>query len=298
MFERILLPLDGSQLAEVAVPYGAELTARLGSEMILLHACAPEHQPFSNMHQLYLTEAVKGLERHMEKKFPRCEDWAVRAETVIGEPAEAICEYAEKNDIRLIVMAAHGGSGLKLWIMGSVAEKVVRAVKIPVLLIRCKESRPIEGRKRLISRILVSLDGSGTSEIAVSYAAELAQRLKAGITLYRMAEGRSIPSGDMDEDAPMVSATMLAAEEKRVLVYLTRIERALRQKGIPVTHRVTSGTDAAVEILEQGEKIKADLVVMASRGRSPIVRWVFGSVAQKILLEGDLPLLLVKKASS
>ncbi len=298
MFERILLPLDGSQLAEVTIPYGAELTARLGSEAILLHACAPEHQPFSNMHQLYLTEAVKGLERHMEKKFPRCEDWAVRAETVVGEPAEAICEYAEKNDIRLIVMAAHGGSGLKLWIMGSVAEKVVRTVKIPVLLIRCKESRPIEGRKRLISRIFLPLDGSGTSETAVPYAAELAQKLKAGITLYRMAEGKYV-SSDMDEYAPMAGASVLvAAEEKQFRAYLTGIERVLRQKGIPVTHRVTQGTDAAAEILEQGEKTKADIVVMASRGRSPITRWVFGSVAQKILLEGDLPLLLVKKALS
>ncbi len=285
MFERILLPLDGSQLAEVTIPYGAELTARLGSEAILLHACAPEHQPFSNMHQLYLTEAVKGLERHMEKKFPRCEDWAVRTETVVGEPADAICEYAEKNDIKLIVMASQGSSGPKLWTLGSVADKCVRAVKIPVLLIRLKEGRPIEGRKRLISRILVSLDGSGTSETAVTYAAELAQRLKAGITLYRMAEGRSLPSGDMDEDTPMVSTLVLAAEEKRVRAYLTGIERALRQKGIPVTHRVTSGTDAAAEILEQGEKIKADIVVMSSRGRSKIARWVFGSVAKKILLE-------------
>ncbi len=58
MFERILLPLDGSNIAEAAIPYGAELAARLGSELILFHACAPEHQPFSNMHQLYLTEAV------------------------------------------------------------------------------------------------------------------------------------------------------------------------------------------------------------------------------------------------
>jgi len=294
MFERILLPLDGSRLAEAAIPYGAELTARLGSEMILFHACAPEHQPFQSMHQLYLTEAAKGLERHMEKRFPRCEDWAVRTETVVGEAADTICEYAEKNDIKLIVMAAHGHSGPKVWTLGSVADKCVRAVKIPVLLIRLKEDRPIEDRKRLISRILVSLDGSGTSEIALTYAAELAKGLKASITLYRMAEV-NYPSSDLDY-APVAGAPMLAAEEKRVRDYLTGIERALRQKGIPVTHRVTQGVDAAAEILEQGEKIKADMVVMAGRGRSTIARWLFGSVAQKILLEGDLPLLLVRKA--
>lgn len=295
MFERILLPLDGSRLAEAAIPYGAELAARLGSELILFHVCAREHQPFQSMHQLYLTEAAKGLERHMEKKFPRCEDWVVRTETVVGEPADAICEYAEKNDIRLIVMADHGSSGSKLWTLGSVADKCVRAVKIPVLLIRLKEGRLIEGRKRLISRILVSLDGSGTSETAVTYAAEMAKGLKASITLYRMAEGKYFPTDDAS--APMAVAPILAAEEKQARAYLTRIEKALRQRGIPVTHRVTQGVDAAAEILEQGEKIKADIVVMSSRGRSKIARWVFGSVAQKILLEGDLPLLLVRETS-
>ena len=295
MFERILLPLDGSRLAEAAIPYGAELAARLGSELILFHVCAKEHQPFKNMHQLYLREIVNGLERYMEKRFPRCEDWAVRSETVVGEAADAICEYAEKNNIRLIVMAAHGGSGLKYWAVGSVADKVVRAIDIPMLLIRVKEGRTIEGKKRLINRVLLPLDGSDTSEIAVPYAGELAERLKASITLYQMAEERFFPS-DFDGSAPLATNPVLAAEEKRVRAYLTGIERILRQKGIPVTHRVTQGVDAAAEILEQGEKTKADLVVMASRGRSKILRWVFGSVAHKILFEGDSPLLLVRKA--
>jgi nucleotide-binding universal stress UspA family protein len=295
MFERILLPLDGSHLAEAAIPYGAELAARLSSELILFHVCAKEHQPFKNMHQLYLREIVNGLERYMEKRFPRCEDWAVRSETIVGEAADAICEYAEKNDIRLIVMAAHGGSGLKYWAVGSVADKVVRAIDIPMLLIRVKEGRTIEGKKRLINRVLLPLDGSDTSEIAVPYAGELAKRLKASITLYQMAEERFFPS-DFDGSASLATNSVLAAEEKRVRAYLTGIERILRQKGIPVTHRVTQGVDAAAEILEQGEKTKADLVVMASRGRSKIVRWVFGSVAHKILFEGDSPLLLVRKA--
>ena len=123
----------------------------------------------------------------------------------------------------------------------------------------------------------------------------LAQKLKASIVLYRMAEGRDLHS-DLDWYTPLASATLFNAAEKRVRAYLAEIEKGLREKGIAVTHRVTQGTDAAAEILEQREKTKADLVVMASRGRSKIGRWVFGSVARKILFEGDLPLLLVRKA--
>ena len=191
-------------------------------------------------------------------------------------------------------MTSHGSSGFKFWWMGSVADKVVRAVKTPLLLVRVKEGQPIEGKKRLISRILVSLDGSETSERALPYATELAQKLKASITLYRMVEMRSFPSED--EFGPMAMASVFATEEKQIRAYLTEIERSLREKGIPVTHKVTQGVDAAAEILEQEKKTKADLVVMAGRGRSKIARWVFGSVAQKVLLDGDLPLLLVKEA--
>jgi len=296
MFERILLPLDGSHSAEAGIPYVAELAARLGSEAILFHVCPPEDQPFHNMHQIYLRDIVNGMERLMEKRFPRCEDWAVRTETIFGEPAEAICDYVEKSNVKLIVMAGQDSSGIKASTLVNAFERVVRIVKIPMLLIRVEQDRPIkEGKKSLISRILLSLDGSETSEMAVPYAAELAQKLKASITLYRMAEGKSLHS-DLDWGVPLVSGTMLAAEEKRVRAYLTQIEKGLRQKGIPVTYRVTQGVDAAAEILEQGEKAKADLVVMASRGRSKIARWVFGSVAQKILFEGDLPLLLIRKA--
>ncbi len=294
MFERILTPLDGSNSAEAAIPYVAELAARLGSEAILLHVCPPEHQPFRNMHQLYLRDIVNGMERLMEKRFPRCEDWTVRTETVVGEPAEAISEYIEKNDIKLIVMAGQDGSGIKASTLQSAMERVIRTVKIPMLLIRVKEGQPIEGKKKLISRILLSLDGSDISETAVPYAEELAKKLKASITLYQMAAGKSVYT-DADAYAPMAVVPMLAAEEKRIRAYLIGIGRILRQGGIPVTHIVTQGTDAAAEILEQGEKTKADLVVMASRGRSTIARWVFGSVAQKILFEGDLPLLLVRK---
>jgi nucleotide-binding universal stress UspA family protein len=296
MFERILVPLDGSRFAEAAIPYGAELAARLGSELVLLHACAQESQPYKSMHQLYLTEAAKGLERYMEKKFPKCEDWAVRTETVIGEAAGTICEYAEKNDIRLIIMAAQGASGPKPWTLGNVADKCVRAVNIPTLLVRVKEGNPIADKKRLISRILLSLDGSDTSEISLPYAEELAKRLKASITLYRMVEGMALHS-DFDEYAPLASVPVSSSEEKRVRTYLIEIEKDLRQKDISVTHRITGGVDPAAEILEQEKKARADLVVMASRGRSPITRWVFGSVAQKVLLDGDLPLLLIRKAS-
>jgi len=294
VFGRILMPLDGSRLAEAAIAYGAELTARLGSELILLHVYPSEQQSFIPMHQLYLREVSKGVQSYIEKRFPRCEDWTLRTEILRGEPADTIREYIEKNDIKLTIVTSHGSSGFKFWWMGSVADKVVRAVNTPVLLIRVKEPRPVEGKKNLINRILVSLDGSKTSEMAVPYAVELAKSLRASITLYRMVEGKALTS-DTDAYAPMVMVPGTAKEEKRVRSYLNEVESGIRAKGIPVTHKVTLGADAAAEILEQEKTAKVDLVIMAGRGGSTITRWAFGSVAQKILFEGELPLLLVRK---
>lgn len=293
MFERILLPLDGSRLAELAIPYGEELAGRLGSEVILLHACPSQHEPFSHMQELYLDGMVNTMQRQIKRKLPRCEGYRVRAEVIFGEPPDVICDYVQKNEIGLVILATHGASGLKVWMLGSVADKVIRAVNIPTLLIRAEKGRPVEGKKSLVSRILLPLDGSDTSKIAVPYALELAKRLKASITLYRMAEEAYRYTVPVTIDWAQVDA----AQEKRVRNYLTEVESDLRREGVPVTHAVTLGTDPAVEILEQQRKTKADLVVMAIRGRSPVVRWVFGSTAEKVLLNGDLPLLLVRKAS-
>ena len=86
-----------------------------------------------------------------------------------------------------------------------------------------------------------------------------------------------------------------AAETRRIRGYLAEIAKVIRDEGISVSHRVTLGTDPAAEILDQEEKVKANMVVMTSRGRSPIARWVFGSTSEKVLREGNLPLIVVRK---
>ncbi|MFC2008085.1 universal stress protein [Chloroflexota bacterium] len=297
MFERILLPLDGSQLAESAIPYGEELAGRLGSEVILLHAFASQQQPFYYMHKLYLENMASTIRHNVKKKFPRSKECQVRAEVVFGEPADVICDYVDKNDIGMVVLATHGASGLKVWVMGSVVDKIVRAANVPTLLIRAKEDRSAERKKRLISRILLPLDGSDASRISVPYALELAKKLKASIVLYRMVQ-RAYSYLAMEGIAAggaLDLARMEAAAERSVRAYLVNIEKELRQNGVPVTHSVTYGIDAAQEILAHETKAGVDLVAMTTRGRSPIARWVFGSVAEKIIREGDLPLLLIRR---
>ena len=296
MFKRILLPLDGSQLAELAIPYAEELAGRLGSEVILFHACPPDHQPFAHMHELYLEGMVNTMQHQIKRKFPRCEGYHVRAEGLLGEPAEVIRDYVQKNKVGLVILATRGASGLKVWMLGSVVDKVVRTVNVPTFLVRAKEGHPDESKKSVISRILLPLDGSDNSKLAVPYALEIAKKLKASITLFGMAE-KADYTMPYSESLLKERFRMDKVAQKKIHTYLCDVERELRQEGVHVTNIVTLGIDAAYEVLEQEKKTNADLVVMATRGRSPISRWVFGSVAEKVLLQGDLPLLMIRKVS-
>ena len=91
MFERILLPLDGSEQAETALPYGEELGRRLGSELILFHVCGPEHRQSQRMHQLYLDNLAGNLARNMKKGRPKGREVKVTAKIETGSPSGNIC---------------------------------------------------------------------------------------------------------------------------------------------------------------------------------------------------------------
>ena len=188
MFERILLPLDGSQSSEVAIPYVEFLSRRLGSEVVLFHAGHFEQEPYRHMHQIYLDHIAEEMRRKIKRGWLGGGEPMVQAEALIGEPVEAIHDYVEKNAIGMVVMATSGGSGIKAWILGSVTDRISRIVTIPTLIIRAGEGHLVQGKKRLAGRIFLPLDGSDASKVAVPYALELAKKLKASITLFGMAQ--------------------------------------------------------------------------------------------------------------
>ena len=180
--------------------------------------------------------------------------------------------------------------------MGSIADKSW-GVGIPVLLIRIKEKGNVPAKKGLIQKILLPLDTSDASEIAIPYAVELAKKLKANITVFSMAQTiyAHINDTGMGVNLGFDGDSIDAGTKKYTNEYLQGIEDRIRKEGVEVTHSSYLGMDAAYDILEMETKIQPDLVVMATRGRSNITRWALGSVAEKILLEGDRPILMVKE---
>jgi nucleotide-binding universal stress UspA family protein len=293
MFEKVMLPLDGSKLAEEALPYGEDLAKRFGSELVLYHVCSVEHEKFQNMHKIYLENLAKSIETDIRKEQPDTQA-SVRTEVEMGEPSEDICNLVEKDKISLLVMSAVSVSGLKIGkMLGSVTDHTCRTVPIPVLLIRPKKEGFEAKKAKRINHILLTLDGSEPSKLAVPVAEEMAARLKVPMTLYQMARIVVPYADDMGNTAFVSYSELSDYEEKRVRDEIVTLETKMKGKGLDVTHRVTLGMDAAEEIIEAGKQAGADLIIMATHGRSGLRRWALGSVAERVLRHAEVPILLV-----
>jgi nucleotide-binding universal stress UspA family protein len=147
MYKRVVIPLDGSALAEQALPHALAQARLFEAELILLQVLAPlPHsallgEPARERAQTSLNaSACEYLERVVARVQEH--DIPVRVATVLGSPHVKISEFAEANEADLIVMSTRGQSGLGRWLIGSVADRVVRGANVPVLLVRAQKDEP------------------------------------------------------------------------------------------------------------------------------------------------------------
>jgi nucleotide-binding universal stress UspA family protein len=277
MRDKIVVPLDGSRLAEVALPYAEELAAKMGSEIILLSVLQSEETHEYQKHQSYATKIINVTKLHAEKYLDKSWGRTINIETATrsGGPAEGILDYVSKGTSRLIVMATHGRSGLSRWALGSIADKVVRATtKQPLMLIRAKGSRPDIREKRILKKALVPLDGSTSSEAVIPYIMEIAHNLQMEVTLLQV--------------TPKTNHTYASAED-----YLQSWRRHLVDNGIKARYELSVGA-AADQIIDIADELAIDVVAMSTHGQTAIHLWPLGSVAQKVLLGGNTPLMLIR----
>lgn len=276
-YRRILVLLDGSELAEMVLPYLRELGEKMGSEMDLVSVCEPS----------------RGLERlfgpYLEKLASQLGGLTVRSLVLFGDPVEQILDYAERNNFSLIAMATHGRSGISRWDLGSVAEKVLHEAKLPVLLVSAREKAVPE--KVSFRRILLPLDGSKLGEAAMPWAEEMAARVKAELLLLRVE--RTAPQLAWAAEIALYQRDDRAILEAEAKAYLSRVAADLKQKGIPVSYRVLFGLPAE-GIVDYARDNAVDLIAMSTHGRAGLGRWVFGSVAHKVIQAAGVPVLLVR----
>lgn len=279
MFEKVIVPLDCSKLAEAALPYAEELGAKMLSEIILLTVIGSEdHEKLANY--LEYIKKIKEATNHYAVKYIDGEtDTSLDVTTVrrTGDPAKKIIEYAHEIDFPLIIMASHGQTGISRWTVGSVADKVVRASNTQaVMLIRANEYRADIRDKRLLKKAIIPLDGSFKSESVIPYICNIALKLQMELILLQVIS----QNGRSEADAKAYLQDMCRQVEEMV--------------DVSVDYLVAKGSIADT-IIDLADALTVDLVAMSTRGMNRNNPLSLGSVAQKVFLAGNTPLLLIRK---
>jgi nucleotide-binding universal stress UspA family protein len=292
MFQIVMVPLDGSELAESALPFALTLAEQSGGEVHLVQVAATL-KPFepSDETEPDGTRSLEGARRrstrYLENVQARIRESrssvAIRAHVLSGRPAEALFGWILKEGVDQVVMTTHGrGRFQRIW-LGSVADGIVRSAPAPVLLWRKEGSGPPDlSEQPSLSRILLALDGTESSESIIPRAEELARLFHASLSLVGVVPALVrfgspyIPHAAAEEEARGVRRLRL--EER-----LGRLAEEIRNRGVEVDHEVVFGPTAHEGILAQGSRKGADVVALATRGRGPGTRLLLGSVADKVI---------------
>ncbi len=306
MYKKILVPLDGSELAEKAFNYAREIAGRLDSDLVILHVCDPGDKESFDMHQAYVERKAE-LVREQARAVQAASGMASTEKPVdawanveVADAAEGILNCAEQDDIDLILMATHGRTGVKRWLLGSVADKVLRSAPVPVWLVRAgmPDEQIYEQWPKLT--ILVPLDGSELAEEILPHVEAIAKQRgvqSIDVLLIRVVEEPLItadyPEASMKRTWPEHVEAMREEFRKGAREYLGKIEAKLEEKGIQTKLEVLMGKPAD-KIIEYSEKTPFNLIAMSTHGRSGIVRTAWGSVADRVLHEARCPLLLFR----
>jgi len=218
---------------------------------------------------------------------------SVRTVVERGPAAEAIVDYAEKMEIEQIIMATHGYSGIKRWTHGSVAERVLQAASVPVLMVRAQEKKAETSQQLMLCRrILVPLDGSEIAEQVLAPVRSLARAVSAEVLLFQVAV--DLPAATLGNEWGLLPVPgEFAKEEQEAQAYLESVAASFREEGIQVFTATDMGP-VATTIIDYAAANHVDLVAMCTHGRTGLARWAFGSVADKVLRAGSTPILLVR----
>ena len=281
MFDHILIPLDGSPLAEQVLPYGRQIAAACGARIELISAVHGEDLPEEALAEVEQErrDYLSGIAGAMPAAFTPT--WLCR----LGQPAEVIVDHAGSGPGTLIAMASHGRSGLQRWFLGSVAHKVVQAAETPVLLLPSGATSP-DGGPVEFERIIIPLDGSALAEHVLDHAVALCRCLDMELILVR-AYNPSFPGASVRMKA--VSAIVHDAAE----IYLQDVQQRLQAQGLKrLSCRVLRGVPAE-QITRFALETPNSLTAMCTHGRHGVGRWVLGSVTDAVIHSAEEPVLVI-----
>ena len=297
MYESILVPLDGSKAAEHALPTAVSLARRFEAALTIVHVHAPMWGVYGDgglydaLLDRELRDGMKAYCDGMIQRLSAVTKASLSSVQLDGRAADAINRHAMDSGVDLIVMTTQGRGAMARFLLGSVADALVRQSQIPVLFVRPGESEADLNQAPEFGRMLIPLDGSQLAEQILEPATALAAATKAEVTLLRVvqqltADGYAPDSGRLSGLRPGLLAQLQEMdrhERQRAEDHLNQLAEQLRQHSLNVQTRVISHSRPAAAILEDASAHGVDLIALATHGRGGLTRLLVGSVADKVL---------------
>ncbi|MCO5166667.1 MAG: universal stress protein [Planctomycetes bacterium] len=283
---KILVPLDGSRLADGILAHVRRLTAEVAGAEVTLLQVLPAYLAADEI-ALMRDEAD---EHHAAlARLLTHEGLTVRSRVdVAPDPAEHVVDTARDLGVDLIALSTHGRSGPSRWLRGSVAERVLRGATVPVYTANPQGLVMTDDAIVGWRRVLVPLDGSERATRVLPLAGRFALASDAEVVLLHIDE----PEVPGVHPVPEVAAMKAQRRAEETLGQATEQLRRAGLERVRVLGRY--GGDPAHEVLEAAREVSADLIAIASHGRTGLARWRFGSVAEKVLRAAEAPLLIVR----
>lgn len=296
-YRKVVIPLDGSPLAEQVLTYVKYVTSPTETALELVSVFdSLRYTSIQLGHGAVrlVASVLANLESYLNQQREKLESMGYRVHTHVieGDAAYEIVKLAKGEEADLIAMTTHGRAGFVRFALGSVAERVIQRAETPVLLMREVTNASL-GKPR---RILIPLDGSRMAETALPEAAALAQTLNAQLVLLQVIQ--PLDEGNMRLLFPDRESADAAQEQWRLAAdaYLAQVAHMLQSSGIACEYQAKLG-DADQVICASAIIDNIDLIVMSTHGRSGLKRWYYGSVANKVLRNAECPILLVRSVT-
>jgi nucleotide-binding universal stress UspA family protein len=315
MPDRILVPLDGAELAARAVPWADALAGGLGAEVELVTVIVPDIRTEALEAEVEMNRRImpdrpeeETVARRYEERVERESAAAIRTieaartslrqaagviTTVLrGEPGDAIVAHARELSSRLVVMATHARLGLERAFLGSVAGEVLQRSHIPVILVN--PHLPLAARAP--GRILVALDGSPLADAILPFVGPIAQQLGSTLVLFTVEElppvtlpvqGANIPLGGTPDRPPA-----------EVAQHLEQVAANLQSQGVRAEIAADTGRNRGETIARAALDQRCDLIAMSTHGRNGVGRWIVGSVTDTVIRTAELPVLAICPAGA
>ncbi len=302
MFDTILVPLDGSQLADCVLPHVVAIARPFDAEITLLRVLEKNHagtsaQLFDLLNwQINKTRSVL----YLGKVQTRLEDSNIRvqAEVLEGLIAEGITEYAQNQGMKLIILSSHGRHGLTQWGISSITQKIILSAQTSLLIVRAhqyKGSFDEITEAPVYRHIMVPLDGSQRAENVLPIVTQLANFHKSQIHLVQVVQtpemARQMPP--VREDIEL-SNRVVERNREEAERYLEQLKSRSYLEGITVQTHLIASDNAAMALHQLAEQEEIDLVALSAHGYSGNHQWPYGSMVNNFIMYGKVSLLIVQ----